>query len=297
MVIAGVIGFVVLVIVCVCLYIFRCQVFGTDCQSPSPSPSPSTSPYPTSGCFDLPAGRYNGPGGRYIRIITSSVPVSGPRISVHNMETLASPTMPSSSGTYDYCWQGGSSIVQTIFVQDRDGNFSKWLPTKLYYKVAMGGPPIISTSESTSSSEEVFRYVPPTECTDETKSVGKCPNKQQSWMSALAPFRPVTTSDIIMGVDPSTMQWTFTQGQNVNISGRILNLDVGTYTFDYSSVAPYHVFGFTSDPCGVADVTDGITYSGNKMTVTVTPEMKTKQYWYACQIHNCMTSLSPIIFQ
>ena len=33
MVIAGVIGFVVLVIVCVFLYIFRCEVFGTDCPT------------------------------------------------------------------------------------------------------------------------------------------------------------------------------------------------------------------------------------------------------------------------
>jgi hypothetical protein len=115
-------------------------------------------------------------------------------------------------------------------------------------------------------------------------------------LSALAPFRPVTTSDIIMGVDPSTMQWTFTQGGNVINPGRALVLETGRYTFDYSSVAPYHVFGFTSDPCGEVDVTDGITYSGNKMTVNVTPAMKTNRYWYACQIHNCMTSLIPITF-
>jgi len=135
-------------------------------------------------------------------------------------------------------------------------------------------------------------------CRDESvpyKNVGKCPGKTISLVNR-GSVTLLTTSPIIMGVDPATMQWTFTQSGITRGPNIELVLGPGTYTFDYSSVAPYHVFGFTSDPCGVADVTNGITYSGNKMTVTVTPAMRSSQYWYACQIHNCMTSLTPIAF-
>ena len=83
MLIAGAACFVVLVIISVCLYIFRCNLFGTDCSTPSPSPSPSMTPSPspspstalspspspsTAPSPLIPSGNYGNTAGYYFAI-------------------------------------------------------------------------------------------------------------------------------------------------------------------------------------------------------------------------------------
>jgi len=197
------------------------------------------------------------------------------------------------SSLCNYAWNGNpTNIRNNVSVTDNDGSFSRFLPLTLSYSVFNPAGFSCVNSSGTSLS---FRMSSDPRCTTTNMNVGHCPAASPSLLNK-GIFSPSTSSNIITRVDAATMQWTFTQNGTTNGPNIELVLSTGTYTFDYSSVTPYHVFGFTSDSCGVADVTDGITYSGNKMTVTVTPEMKTKKYWYACQIHNCMTSLSPIVF-
>jgi hypothetical protein len=106
----------------------------------------------------------------------------------------------------------------------------------------------------------------------------------------------------MMGIDPATMQWTFTQdgtewGPNVQL---VLVLG-NTYTFnsnDSAIINAAHIFWFTTDACGDHDIPDNLaTVVSDRMTITIQPSMKTRDYWYACKTHPCMTSLTPITFE
>ena len=195
-----------------------------------------------------------------------------------------------------YTWDGNTAVVHNnVSVTDPGGSFSRFLPLTLSYSIFN---PIGFSCVNSSGTTLFFRKSETLLFTcSKYPNIGQCPNVNPSLLNK-GMFSPSPSSDTIMGVDPSTMQWTFTQngityGPNIE-----LILYPGIYTFDFSAVAPMHIFGFTGDACGDDDITDGITYNtaGTKMTVTVTPSMKSNRYWYACQRHNCMTSLSPIVF-
>jgi len=191
-------------------------------------------------------------------------------------------------------------VTNNLRITDPDGSFAKFLPVVLNYS---GISPSRITCINSSGKTLIFNlelYTSYTPCNTASKNIGQCPGKTQNILNKDR-FWASNMSDIIMGVDPTTMQWTFTQGGITYGPGVVLVLLTAfspVYTFDFSAVASMHVFGFTSEACGDTDVTEGITYNTTRtrMTFMATPSMRTKQYWYACQIHNCMTSLTPIAF-